>query len=57
MKTWWRIRLCFWLARYGYAEWWQVRYLWRWSLEECWQMYHDEGEAPRKAVLEDLSYA
>lgn len=56
-NTLWRLLLMFWLVRFGYAEWWQIRYMWRWTADECWQMYREDCYRPRQAVLEDLSYA
>ena len=54
--AWWRLQLIFWLWHYHYIEWWRPSYAWRWSADDCWQMYFSDNYTPRRAVLEDLSY-
>jgi len=56
MKKFWRLRLCFWLAYYGYVSWTEPLYAWRWTGEECWLMFYEDEYSPRDAVWEDASY-
>lgn len=56
MKTLWRLRLCFWLAYYGYVSWKKPIEAWQWTGDEAWLMYYEDDYSPKHAVWEDASY-
>ena len=48
----WRLKLVYWMFRFGYAR--NPFSAWRWSGQECWiRLYYQSGYTPHAAILED----
>lgn len=56
-KFWWRLRLVYWLVHYNYISWWDLYANWKYTNEDCWQSFREDGYDPQMAILEDLSNA